>query len=206
MTDYLEELLDLLEEECTDAAAHWPEAFVPTPAASVGGAEPWEETLTTGRSPVTDLPEAVWTEAWEALDSPEAVESAFPPGPPGTWTAVRGPIPPEKEPPDACIPGSPEGAAWPVPQPDALEEADGKQSERPALLERAERLERTVGQARRESAAVRFAGMPAGGTALPHQAGRRSGWRSERGEGSAAAVDRAFQRDSRRYDQGFALY
>ena len=206
MTDYLEELLDRLEEEEADVAAHWPEDLAPTWAEFPGGAEPREETRTTGRSPVTDLPEAVWTEAWEALEPPEAVESALPPGPPETWTAARGPVPPEKEPTDAHIPGSLEAAAWPSPQPDALEEADGRQSERPALLERAERLGWAVGQARRGGTAVRSAGVETGELTTPGRAGRRPwGW-SERGEDHAAVVDRAFQRDSRRYDQGFALY
>ena len=137
MTDYLEELLDQLEEEEADVAAHWPEDLAPTWAEFPGGAEPRGETRTTGRSPVTALPEAVWTEAWEALESPEAVESALLPGPPETWTVARGPVPPEKEPTDAHIPEFLEAAAWPAPQPDALEEADGRKSERPALLERA---------------------------------------------------------------------
>ena len=63
MTDYLEELLDQLEEEEADVAAHWPEDLAPTWAEFPGGAEPRGETRTTGRSPVTALPEAVWTEA-----------------------------------------------------------------------------------------------------------------------------------------------
>lgn len=206
MTDYLEELLDQLEEEEADVAAHWPEDLAPTWAEFPGGAEPRGETRTTGRSPVTVLPEAVWTEAWEALESPEAVESALLPGPPETWTVARGPVPPEKEPTDAHIPEFLEAAAWPAPQPDALEEADGRKSERPALLERAERLDRAVRQARRGDTAVRSTGSPAGGTALSGLAARQSGGWLERGEDHAAAVDRAFQRDSRRYDQGFALY
>ena len=184
MTDYLEELLDQLEEEEADVAAHWPEDLAPTWAEFPGGAEPRGVTRTTGRSPVTALPEAVWTEAWEALESPEAVESALLPGPPETWTVARGPVPPEKEPTDAHIPEFLEAAAWPAPQPDALEEADGRKSERPA----------------------RSTGSPAGGTALSGLAARQSGGWLERGEDHAAAVDRAFQRDSRRYDQGFALY
>lgn len=206
MTDYLEELLDQLEEEEADVAAHWPEDLAPTWAEFPGGAEPRGETRTTGRSPVTALPEAVCTEAWEALESPEAVESALLPGPPETWTVARGPVPPEKEPTDAHIPEFLEAAAWPAPQPDALEEADGRKSERPALLERAERLDRAVRQARRGDTAVRSTGSPAGGTALSGLAARQSGGWLERGEDHAAAVDRAFQRDSRRYDQGFALY
>ena len=81
-----------------------------------------------------------------------------------------------------------------------------KELERPALLEQAERLERTVGQARGGAAAVRSARVETGELTTPGRAGRRPwGW-SERGEDPAAAVDRAFQRDSRRYDQGFALY
>ena len=76
----------------------------------------------------------------------------------------------------------------------------------PALLERAERLDRAVGQARRGDTAVRSTGSPTGGTALSGLAVRQSGGWLERGEDHAAAVDRAFQRDSRRYDQGFALY
>lgn len=206
MTDYLEELLDQLKEEEADVAAHWPEDLAPTWAEFPGGAEPREETRTTGRSPVTALPEAVWTEAWEALESPEAVESALLPGPPETWTVARGPVPPEKEPTDAHIPEFLEAAAWPAPQPDALEEADGRKSERPALLERAERLDRAVRQARRGGTAVRSAGVETGELTTPGRAGRRPwGW-SERDEDHAAVVDRAFQRDSRRYDQGFALY
>ena len=174
MTDYLEELLDQLEEEEADVAAHWPEDLAPTWAEFPGGAE--------------------------------AVESALLPGPPETWTVARGPVPPEKEPTDAHIPEFLEAAAWPAPQPDALEEADGRKSERPALLERAERLDRAVRQARRGDTAVRSTGSPAGGTALSGLAARQSGGWLERGEDHAAAVDRAFQRDSRRYDQGFALY
>ena len=88
----------------------------------------------------------------------------------------------------------------------AVEGLQKSREEFRALLERAERLDRAVGQARRGDTAVRSTGSPTGGTALSGLAVRQSGGWLERGEDHAAAVDRAFQRDSRRYDQGFALY
>ena len=75
-----------------------------------------------------------------------------------------------------------------------------------ALLEQAEQLNRAVERARRGDATVRAPWAEEGRTALSGRTGQRSGGWLERGEDSAAAVDRAFQRDSRRYDQGFALY
>ena len=203
MTDYLEELLDQLEEEEAGTAA--PEGQAPAWAESPGCAALWEEELT-GHSPVSDRAEAVRREALGVLDPSGEMETTFLPGPSEIWAAAWGPVPPEMAAPDAYVPGFQETAAWTVPQLDALEEAAGKELERPALLEQAERLERTVGQARGGAAAVRSARVETGELTTPGRAGRRPwGW-SERGEDPAAAVDRAFQRDSRRYDQGFALY
>ena len=205
MTDYLEELLDQLEEEEAGTAARWPEGQAPAWAESPGCAALWEEELT-GHSPVSDRAEAVRREALGVLDPSGEMETTFLPGPSEIWAAAWGPVPPEMAAPDAYVPGFQETAAWTVPQLDALEEAAGKELKRPALLEQAERLERTVGQARGGAAAVRSARVETGELTTPGRAGRRPwGW-SERGEDPAAAVDRAFQRDSRRYDQGFALY
>ncbi len=208
MTDYLEELLDQLEEEEAGVAARWPETRVPTPAALSGGTELRETEFTGLRSAAEleadgmELPQEVWMETISTLGAEGVVLNA---DLIGNGAAVRLPVLLEDHTTGLLVPGD-RHAAWAAPQPAALEEAAGQRASRPALLKRAERLERMVQQAQREGGAVRSTGMSEGGMDLPHRAGRQPGGWPERGEDHAAAVDRAFQRDSRRYDQGFSLY
>ena len=212
MTDYLEELLDQLKEEDTGTAARWLDTLGPALAEPPGGAGLRElerearrpAALGTASNP--ELSALVQAEAQGVLATSEDVEAFLPSDPPEDWAAAWSSVPPEGETPEIRILGYQEDPDWNVPQLDVLTEASREGVERPALLERAERLDRAVGQARRGDTAVRSTGSRTGGTALSGLAVRQSGGWLERGEDHAAAVDRAFQRDSRRYDQGFALY
>lgn len=91
---------------------------------------------------------------------------------------------------------------------------------RPALLQQAQDLERQAGQAqaltqdRRSRALTSALALPSRVQgSFSSQTAERSGvWQSARGtawpggEDQARLIDRAFQRDSRRYDRGFSLY
>ena len=192
MTDYLEELLDQLEEEEAETAAHWMDALRPALfdplSESSGSAEP-EAVGRQARSPAAQRAE-------NGLE-----------GPPPVQAEAQGSLEAQEEKrSEARILGRLWAPDWSVSQPDVLAEAAVEGGERPALLEQAEQLNRAVERARRGDATVRAPWAEEGRTALSGRTGQRSGGWLERGEDSAAAVDRAFQRDSRRYDQGFALY
>lgn len=212
MTDYLEELLDQLEEEDPGAAARWLDTLGPALTEPPGGAGLREPEYGT-RGPVAlaaadklELSAPVQAEAKRVLAAPEDVENFLPYDPPEDWADACPPVPTEGETPETRIPDCQWETDWNVPKPDVLAEASGKGLERPALLEQAERLDRAVEWTWSGGAAVRAPGVEAGRTALTDWRGRRSGGWTERGDDPAAAVDRSFQRDSRRYDQGFALY
>ena len=210
MTDYLEELLDQLEEEEAETAAHWMDALRPALfdplSESSGSAEP-EAVGRQARSPAAQRaenglegPPPVQAEAQGSLEAQEDVGASPASAPQEAWAATWSPAPPEEKRSEARILGRLWAPDWSVSQPDVLAEAAVEGGERPALLEQAEQLNRAVERARRGDATVRAPWAEEGRT------GQRSGGWLERGEDSAAAVDRAFQRDSRRYDQGFALY
>ena len=92
--------------------------------------------------------------------------------------------------------------------------------ERPVLLQQAQALERRAAQAqaltqdRRSRALTSALALPSRVQgSFSSQTAERSGvWQSARGtawpggEDQARLIDRAFQRDSRRYDRGFSLY
>lgn len=201
MTDYLEELLDQLKEEDTDTAARWLDTLGPALAEPPGGAG-LRELEREARRPAA----LVQAEAQGVLATSEDVDAFLPSDPPEDWEAAWSSVPPEGETPEIRILGYQEDPDWNVPQLDVLTEASREGVERPALLEQAEHLDQAVERTWRGGAAVRAPRVEAGRTALQDWVGRRSGGWPERGEDPAAAVDRAFQRDSRRYDQGFALY
>ena len=140
------------------------------------------------------------------MEAQEDVGASPASAPQEAWAAAWSPAPPEEKRSEARILGRLWAPDWSVSQPDVLAEAAVEGGERPALLEQAEQLNRAVERARRGDATVRAPWAEEGRTALSGRTGQRSGGWLERGEDSAAAVDRAFQRDSRRYDQGFALY
>ena len=91
---------------------------------------------------------------------------------------------------------------------------------RPALLQQAQDLERQAGQAlalaqdRRSRSLAPALALPARGQApFPSQMAEGNGGGQNAGgtawpggEDQARLIDRAFQRDSRRYDRGFSLY
>ena len=217
MTDYLEELLDqIVQEELREPAAQWLSGAVEpfggdsrAPVASWGEGAAQEELWPLMDMADLQLPPALQGEMGEGAISPARAEQEE------NW-------PSELEPPDGgtrvptgagLFPGmgepETEGA-----RPAVREE----ERETPALLEGLLRGEGAARRARAlaaggDAAGIRTAGGRAGG-ALPPDAplsGRTSfgGWPqgSQAGERDPAlAVDRAFQRDSRRYDRGFSLY
>ena len=91
---------------------------------------------------------------------------------------------------------------------------------RPALLQQAQDLERQAGQAqalvqdRRSRSLASALALPSRGQAsFPSQMAEGNGGGQNAGgtawpggEDQARLIDRAFQRDSRRYDRGFSLY
>lgn len=179
---------------------------------SSGSAEP-EAVGRQARSPAAQRaenglegPPPVQAEAQGSLEAQEDVGASPASAPQEAWAAAWSPAPPEEKRSEARILGRLWAPDWSVSQPDVLAEAAVEGGERPALLEQAEQLNRAVERARRGDATVRAPWAEEGRTALSGRTGQRSGGWLERGEDSAAAVDRAFQRDSRRYDQGFALY
>ena len=91
---------------------------------------------------------------------------------------------------------------------------------RPVLLQQAQNLERQAGQAqalaqdRRSRVLAPALTLPSRGQAsFPSQTAEENGGGQSTGgaalpdgEDQARLIDRAFQRDSRRYDRGFSLY
>lgn len=230
MRDYLEELLDLLtQEDEEEAAGVWetqtaslilpkaPEAETPAGALELpegvaakgvssgdGGDRPWLE-----REPAPE----------PALDL-EEIETV-----PGLDGALDQ---------DAAISDSPSeldralasGGERPVMGADGPAEAGAvlleqvRSRRRPVLLQQAQDLERQAGQAlalvqdRRSRSLASALALPSRGqvpfpsqTAEGNGGGQSAGgaaWPG--GEDQVRLIDRAFQRDSRRYDRGFSLY
>ena len=179
---------------------------------SSGSAEP-EAVGRQARSPAAQRaenglegPPPVQAEAQGSLEAQEDVGASPASAPQEAWAAASSHAPPVATPAEALTLARQSARHFSDAQPDVLAEAAVEGGERPALLEQAEQLNRAVVRARRGDATVRAPWAEEGRTALSGRTGQRSGGWLERGEDSAAAVDRAFQRDSRRYDQGFALY
>ena len=217
MRDYLEELLDLLtQEDEEEAAGVWetqavslilpkaleaeaPERALELPeGVTVGdagsgesGERPWlERELVPGLDTVLDQ-DAALSDSTGELD--EALAS-------GGERPVMG----EDGPAEA-------GAVL-------LEQIRSRR--RPALLQQAQELERQAGQAQAlaqnrqsRSLAPALTRPSRGQASFSSQTGEGSGGRQNSGgaawtggEEQARLIDRAFQRDSRRYDRGFSLY
>lgn len=217
MRDYLEELLDLLtQEDEEEAAGVWetqttslilpkaleaeaPERELELPeGVTVGdagsgesGERPWlERELVPGLDTALDQNAAL-------SDSPGELDEALASG--GERPAMG-----EDGPAEA-------GAVL-------LEQIRSRR--RPALLQQAQDLERQVGQAqalaqdRRSRALAPALALPSRGQAsFPSQMAEGNGGGQNAGgtawpggEDQARLIDRAFQRDSRRYDRGFSLY
>ena len=229
MRDYLEELLDLLTQEDEEAAGVWetqtaslilpkaleaeaPEGALELPegmaakgvSSGDGGDRPWLE-----REPAPE----------PALDL-EEIETV-----PGLDAALDQ---------DAAISDSPSeldralasGGERPVIGEDGPAEAGAvlleqiRSRRRPALLQQAQELERQAGQAqalaqnRRSRSLAPALALPSRGQAsFPSQTAEGNGGGQNAGgaslpgrEDQARLIDRAFQRDSRRYDRGFSLY
>lgn len=217
MRDYLEELLDLLtQEDEEEAAGVWktqtaslilpkaleveaPEGALEVPeGVTVGdagsgesGERPWlERELVPGLDTALDQ-DAALSDSTGELD--EALAS-------GGERPVMG----EDGPAEA-------GAVL-------LEQIRSRR--RPALLQQAQDLERQAGQAlalvqdRRSRSLASALALPSRGQAsFPSQMAEENGGGQSTGgaalpdgEDQARLIDRAFQRDSRRYDRGFSLY
>lgn len=217
MRDYLEELLDLLtQEDEEEAAGAWetqmaslilpkaleveaPEGALEVPEGmTVGdagsgesGERPWlERELVPGLDTVLDQNAAL-------SDSPGELDEALASG-------GERPVVGEDGPAEA-------GAVL-------LEQIRSRR--RPALLQQAQDLERQAGQAlalaqdRRSRSLASALALPSRGqvpfpsqTAEGNGGGQSAGgaaWPG--GEDQVRLIDRAFQRDSRRYDRGFSLY
>ena len=217
MRDYLEELLDLLtQEDEEEAAGVWktqtaslilpkalemeaPEGALEVPEGMAagdadsgkGGERPWLE-----RELVPELDAALDQEA-ALSDSTEELDEALASG-------GERPVIGEDGPAEA-------GAVL-------LEQIRSRR--RPALLQQAQDLERQAGQAlalaqdRRSRVLAPALTLPSRGQAsFPSQTAEENGGGQSTGgaalpdgEDQARLIDRAFQRDSRRYDRGFSLY
>ena len=216
MRDYLEELLDLLTQEDEEAAGAWetqtvslilpkaleaeaperalelPEGVTVGDAGSGEGVErPWLK-----RDSVSVLDAALDQDA-ALLDSTGELDGAFASG-------GERPVVGEDGPTEAGVV--------------LLEQVRNR--ERPVLLQQAQALERRAAQAqaltqdRRSRALTSALALPSRVQgSFSSQTAEKSGvWQSARGtawpggEDQARLIDRAFQRDSRRYDRGFSLY
>ena len=216
MRDYLEELLDLLTQEDEEAAGVWETQTVSLILPKALEAEAPEGAL--------ELPEGV---AAGDADSGEGVERPW---------LEREPMPVldtalDQEAAILDSPGEPDGAfasggERPVVGEDGPAEAGAvlleqvRSRRRPVLLQQAQNLERQAGQAqalaqdRRSRSLASALALPSRGqvpfpsqTAEGNGGGQNAGgtaWPG--GEDQVRLIDRAFQRDSRRYDRGFSLY
>ena len=208
MRDYLEELLDLLtQEDEEEAAGVWetqavslilPKALELPEGVTVGdagsgesGERPWlERELVPGLDTALDQNAAL-------SDSPGELDEALASG--GERPAMGEDGPAEAR---AVL----------------LEQIRSRR--RPALLQQAQDLERQAGQAqalvqdRRSRSLASALALPSRGQAsFPSQMAEGNGGGQNAGgtawpggEDQARLIDRAFQRDSRRYDRGFSLY
>lgn len=230
MRDYLEELLDLLtQEDEEEAAGVWetqtaslilpkaleaeaPEGALELPeGVTVGdagsgesGERPWLE-REPAPEPALDLEEIATVPGLDGaldqeaaiLDFREALEETFASG--GGRTDLW------------------EDGLW---ETDAVLLEQVRSRRRPALLQQAQKLEQQTGQAqalaqdRRSRSLASALALPSRGqvpfpsqTAEGNGGGQSAGgaaWPG--GEDQVRLIDRAFQRDSRRYDRGFSLY
>lgn len=217
MRDYLEELLDLLtQEDEEEAAGVWETQAVSLILPKALEAEAPERAL--------ELPEGVAagdTGSGESGERPWLERELVP----GLDTALDQ---------DAALSDSPgeldealaSGGERPVMGEDGPAEAGAvlleqiRSRRRPALLQQAQDLERQAGQAlalvqdRRSRSLASALALPSRGqvpfpsqTAEGNGGGQSAGgaaWLG--GEDQVRLIDRAFQRDSRRYDRGFSLY
>ncbi len=230
MRDYLEELLDLLTQEAEEEAAGvWetqtaslilpkaleaeaPEGALEVPEGmAAGDADSGKggERLRLEREPAPEP-----TLDLEELENVPGLDGALDQ--------------------DAAIPDSPgeldealaSGGERPVIGEDGPAEAGAvlleqiRSRRRPALLQQAQELERQAGQAqalaqnRRSRSLAPALALPSRGQAsFPSQTAEGNGGGQNAGgaslpgrEDQARLIDRAFQRDSRRYDRGFSLY
>ena len=217
MRDYLEELLDLLtQEDEEEAAGVWETQAVSLILPKALEAEAPERAL--------ELPEGVAagdTGSGESGERPWLERELVP----GLDTALDQ---------DAALSDSPgeldgalaSGGERPVMGEDGPAEAGAvlleqiRSRRRPALLQQAQDLERQAGQAlalaqdRRSRVLAPALTLPSRGQAsFPSQTAEGNGGGQSAGraalpdgEDQARLIDRAFQRDSRRYDRGFSLY
>lgn len=230
MRDYLEELLDLLpQEDEEEAAGVWetqtaslilpkaleaeaPEGALELPegmaakgvSSGDGGDRPWLE-REPAPEPALDLEEIETVPGLDGaldqeaaiLDFREVLEETFASG--GGRTDLW------------------EDGLW---ETDAVLLEQVRSRRRPALLQQAQKLEQRTGQAqalaqdRRSRSLASALALPSRGqvpfpsqTAEGNGGGQSAGgaaWPG--GEDQVRLIDRAFQRDSRRYDRGFSLY
>lgn len=217
MRDYLEELLDLLtQEDEEEAAGVWETQTVSLILPKALEAEAPERAL--------ELPEGVAagdTGSGESGERPWLERELVP----GLDTALDQ---------DAALSDSPgeldealaSGGERPAMGEDGPAEAGAvlleqiRSRRRPALLQQAQDLERQAGQAqalvqdRRSRSLASALALPSRGQAsFPSQMAEGNGGGQNAGgtawpggEDQARLIDRAFQRDSRRYDRGFSLY
>lgn len=217
MRDYLEELLDLLtQEDEEEAAGVWETQAVSLILPKALEAEAPERAL--------ELPEGVAagdTGSGESGERPWLERELVP----GLDTVLDQ---------DAALSDSPgeldealaSGGERPVMGEDGPAEAGAVLLEQirsrrwPALLQQAQDLERQAGQAqalvqdRRSRSLASALALPSRGQAsFPSQTAEENGGGQSTGgaalpdgEDQARLIDRAFQRDSRRYDRGFSLY
>lgn len=217
MRDYLEELLDLLtQEDEEEAAGVWETQAVSLILPKALEAEAPERAL--------ELPEGVAagdTGSGESGERPWLERELVP----GLDTALDQ---------NAALSDSPgeldealaSGGERPVIGEDGPAEAGAvlleqiRSRRRPALLQQAQDLERQAGQAlalaqdRRSRVLAPALALPSRGQAsFPSQTAEENGGGQSTGgaalpdgEDQARLIDRAFQRDSRRYDRGFSLY
>ena len=217
MRDYLEELLDLLtQEDEEEAAGVWETQAVSLILPKALEAEAPERAL--------ELPEGVAagdTGSGESGERPWLERELVP----GLDTALDQ---------NAALSDSPgeldealaSGGERPVMGEDGPAEAGAvlleqiRSRRRPALLQQAQDLERQAGQAlalaqdRRSRVLAPALTLPSRGQAsFPSQTAEGNGGGQSAGgaalpggEDQVRLIDRAFQRDSRRYDRGFSLY
>ncbi len=221
MTDYLEELLDLLTlEDEQETGEGWtaqaaslvlpkvlelPEGTAAEEGGSgEGGARSWLK----GEPALEIALELEERQAAPALDAGTDQEAA-----------ISGPL---AELDEAAASGGTRPVLWETGPVEAgavlLEQVESRR--KPALLQQAQELERQAGQAqalvqdRRSRSLASALALPSRGQAsFPSQMAEGNGGGQNAGgtawpggEDQARLIDRAFQRDSRRYDRGFSLY
>ena len=229
MRDYLEELLDLLTQEDEEAAGVWetqtaslilpkaleaeapegalevPEGVAAGEADSGKGGERLRLEREPAPEPTLDLEEI---ETVPGLDAALDQEAAIPDSPGELDEALAS----GGERPAMGEDGPTEAGAV------LLEQIRSRR--RPVLLQQAQDLERQAGQVqalaqdRRSRSLAPALALPSRGQAsFPSQMAEGNGGGQNAGgtawpggEDQARLIDRAFQRDSRRYDRGFSLY